>query len=186
MDWREEFKAGLSYQDFLSAYGTPEHRDRWQAVYEQVTLRDRQLSLLSGFIRQMNVLCLAGAWCGDCAEQCPIFQRFAEAGGKIDLRFLDRDAQPNVQETLSINGGHRVPTVLFLSEDYCECARYGERTLSKYREMAATQLGAASPTGTVQPGRSLLDTVTAEWLAEFERIQLMLRLSPRLRAKHGD
>ncbi len=79
-----------------------------------------------------------------------------------------------------------MPTVLFLSEDYCECARYGERTLSKYREMAATQLGAASPTGTVQPGRSLLDTVTAEWLAEFERIQLMLRLSPRLRAKHGD
>ena len=32
----------------------------------------------------------------------------------------------------------------------------------------------------------LLDAVTAEWLAEFERIQLMLRLSQRLRGKHGD
>jgi len=76
--------------------------------------------------------------------------------------------------------------VVFLSEDFFECGRYGDRTLSKYREMASTLLGAACPTGIIKPDSSLLEAVTAEWLAEFERIQLMLRLSQRLRTRHGD
>ena len=33
---------------------------------------------------------------------------------------------------------------------------------------------------------AVVKAVTEEWLAEFERIQLMLRLSGRLRQKHGD
>jgi hypothetical protein len=75
---------------------------------------------------------------------------------------------------------------MFLSEDGFEVSRYGERTLSIYRRMAAEQLGPACPTGFVPPAAEALTTVTAEWLAEFERAQLILRLSPRLRAMHGD
>jgi hypothetical protein len=33
---------------------------------------------------------------------------------------------------------------------------------------------------------SYLAVVTQEWLNEIERVQLLLRLSPRLRAKRGD
>ena len=28
-----------------------------------------------GFVRRMSVLCLTGAWCGDCINQCPTFDR---------------------------------------------------------------------------------------------------------------
>jgi hypothetical protein len=31
-----------------------------------------------------------------------------------------------------------------------------------------------------------MNAVVDDWLREFERVQLMLRLSPRLRQKHGD
>lgn len=186
MDWKASFNAALPYAGFLDAHGTDAHRQRWQSVYDQVRLSDAQRALLAGFVRKMNVLCLAGTWCGDCVNQCPILQRFAEATDKIDLRFLDRDAHMDVTRELSICGGDRVPVVVFLSEDFFECGRYGDRTLSKYRELASTLLGAACPTGIVKPDRSLLEAVTAEWLAEFERIQLMLRLSQRLRSKHGD
>ena len=134
----------------------------------------------------MPVLCLAGAWCGDCINQCPVFDHFAAASPRIDLRFLDRDIKPGVRDTLSINGGHRVPVVVFLSEDGFEVSRYGERTLSTYRRMATEQLGPACPTGLVPPADEALATVAAEWLAEFKRAQLILRLSPRLRAMHGD
>jgi hypothetical protein len=87
---------------------------------------------------------------------------------------------------LAINGGHRVPLIVFLSEDWYEVARYGERTLSIYRRLAVEQLGSACPTGLIPPAIDALSTVTAEWLAEFERAQLILRLSPRLRSVHGD
>jgi hypothetical protein len=93
---------------------------------------------------------------------------------------------PEVRDALAINGGHRVPVVVFLSEDGYEVSRYGERTLSIYRKLAIDQLGPACPTGLVAPSAEVTATVTAEWLAEFERAQLILRLSPRLRQKHND
>jgi thiol-disulfide isomerase/thioredoxin len=186
MDWQKKFEVALSYDAFLEKHGKPEHRDRWQGVYDQVVLDEAQKRILGGLAREMSLLCLAGAWCGDCVNQCPIFQRFAEASEKLNLRFLDRDAHMDVQQELSLCGGNRVPVVVFLSEDYQECGRYGDRTLSKYRELAASQLGAACPTGIGGVEQSLLQAVTAEWLAELERTQLMLRLSPRLREKYGD
>lgn len=184
MDWRLKFQAGLTYDHFLEAYGTAQQRNRWRAVHEQVALDAGQRTLLEGFTRQMNILCLAGAWCGDCVNQCPILQRFSERTPRIQIRYLDRDAHAELQQALSLCGGQRVPVVVFLSEDFQECGRYGDRTLSKYRELACTLPGAACPTGTGDEG--LLQSVTAEWLAEFERVQLMLRVSPRLRERHGD
>ena len=54
------------------------------------------------------------------------------------------------------------------------------------RRLASEQLGSFCPTGLVPPAPHLISALTADWLAEFERVQLILRLSPRLRAKHDD
>jgi hypothetical protein len=182
----DKFQAGLPYAEFLARHGTPAHRERWQRVHGQVALTAGQRALLASFVRPMDVLCLAGAWCGDCSGQCPIFEHFAAAAPALRVRYLDRDAHPDVQQELRINGGDRVPVVVFLSEDGCEVARYGERTLSKYRQMASEQAGAGCPTGIVPAGDPLLAAVTQDWLDEFERVQWLLRLSPRLRRLHGD
>ncbi len=186
MNWRDGYLQGLPYTAFLDRYGTPQHRQRWQAVYDRVRLTDTQRTLLQGFVREMHLLCVAGTWCGDCVRECPILQHITEESPRISLRFLDRDDHPELTAQLAINDGMRIPMVLFLSEDYFECARFGERTLATYRKMATEQLGPACPTGIVAPGEDYLATVTEEWLHEAERVQLLLRLSPRLRAKHGD
>jgi len=181
-----EFPRGLKYDEFLSQYGIDEHRRRWNGVYERVQLTASQRQLLAGFTRQMKVLCVAGAWCGDCVNQCPIFQRFADASPTIDVRYFDRDVHSDLQTTVRICGGGRVPIVVFLSEDDQFCGVFGDRTLAKYRQMAFDQLGSACPSGIEPPHQSLLDATTQEWLNEFERIQLMLRLSSRFRQRHGD
>lgn len=186
MDWSAVFAEGLPYAAFLDRHATPAQRARWDAAHARFRLTNDQSALLAGFVRRMPVLCLAGAWCGDCVNQCPAFDHFARASGAIDLRFLDRDALPDARDALMINGGQRVPVLVFLSEDGLEVARYGERTLSMYRKLASDQLGPSCPTGVVPPPDDLLAATLAEWLAEFERVQLLLRLSPRLRAKHGD
>ena len=186
MDWGKVFAEGLSYRDFLAKHATPDQQKRWQAVYDSVTLTGDQRELLGGFVREMRVLCIAGAWCGDCVNQCPILARIAEQNPRIAVRFVDRDVQAAAQEAAMMNGGRRVPAVIFLSEDDYECGRYGDRTVATYRQMAADRLGPACPTGIVPPGPALLTAATAEWLGQFERNQLMLRLSKRLREKHGD
>ena len=186
LDYGAKFETGLGYHDFLQKYGTEEQRRRWEMVHEQVSLSAAQRELLTGFRRDMKVLCLAGAWCGDCVNQCPIFEHFAIANPRIKMRYFDRDANPDLGQALSVCGGARVPVVLFLSEDNFQVGWYGDRTLSKYRKMVADEFGAACPTGIVPEARELLNSVTQDWLNEFERIQLILRTSARLRKVHGD
>ena len=174
MDFMQLFNQGLEYGPFLDQYGTDEHRERWAGVHAEVSLTDDQRTVLQSFRREMNVLCLAGTWCGDCVNQCPIWDHFTAANELVRVRYLDRDDNLELAEELSINGGNRVPALVFLSEDGFVCGRHGDRTLAKYRQMG----GASGDT-------PLLTAVTQEWLDEFERIQLMLQTSGRLRELHG-
>ena len=185
-DFAAKFAAGLTYEPFLERFGTLEHRRRWANLHAAVKLTDAQRQLLAGFRRDMKVLCLAGAWCGDCVSQCPIFDHFARATPRIQIRYLDRDAESELAAELRVCGGGRVPIVVFLSEDGQEVGRYGDRTLTRYRRLAAQQLGPSCPTGLVAPDLDETAAVTQDWLDEFERVQLLLRLSPRLRQLHGD
>jgi hypothetical protein len=178
-----KFREGLPYAEFLARYANDGQKQRWRQIHEEVKLTTAQHELLVAFSRSMNVLCLAGAWCGDCINQCPIFEHFAATAPLIAVRYLDRDEYADVQRELQINGGNRVPVVVFFSEDGHEVARYGERTLSKYRQMMR---GLGGPTGLHAKGETLLAEVTQDWLNEFERVQWLLRLSPRLRQLHGD
>jgi hypothetical protein len=185
-DYAARFDQGLKYADFLAKHGTEEHRRRWAGVYDAVQLRPAQCELLAGFKRQMKILCLAGAWCGDCVNQCPIFERFAAVTTTLGIRYFDRDAHADMAAELKICGGARIPVIVFLSEDGQQVGWYGDRTLAKYRQLARDQLGPSCPTGIGGPDRDLLAAVTQDWLNEFERVQLLLRLSSRLRQLHGD
>jgi hypothetical protein len=176
MNLFDKYRQGLTYSEFLSHYANPGDAQDWRQILDRVRLTESQRDLLQLFTRRMPVLCLAGAWCGDCRNQCPIFERFAAVNNLIQVRFLDRDDHADAQEQLQINGGNRVPVLVFFSEDGFETARYGERTLSKYRELAGRP-GSGNPT---------LGDVTQDWLNEFERVQWILRLSPRLRQLHRD
>ena len=129
MNLFDSFAAALPLSDFLAKYGTEADRKRWKRAAEQTRLTNAQASLLERFTRRTNVLVLAGAWCGDCSAQCPIFEAFAAAAPVIVTRYLDRDEHAEVQAALKINGGNRVPVLVFFSEDGHEVARYGERTL---------------------------------------------------------
>lgn len=172
--------------EFLETFGNEAYRSRWQSVYDAIDLTPEQREVLASFRRVMPVLVLAGAWCGDCARQGPIFVRFADVAPVVQVRFLDNRKHADVQAMLRINGGDRVPVVVFFSEDGQEVARYGDRTLSRYRQMARDQLGESCPTGIVAEEDPAKRLEVQDWLDEFERVQWILRLSPRLRRLHGD
>src|SRR5262249_44157003 len=113
----DKYRAGQPNADFLERYARAGDKHSWPQLYGQVSLTTAQRELLQSFTRQMPVLCLAGTWCPDCQSQCPIFEHFAAAAPLIKVRYLDRDDHPDVQQQLQINGGNRVPTLVFFSED---------------------------------------------------------------------
>ena len=173
-----------SYDAYLES--SLSHAAPWRENDARTKLTQDQRTLLGSFVRDMKVVVVSGVWCGDCSAQGPMLAAIAAASPKIDLRWLDRDANPELAQHLSINAGHRVPTVLFMAEDYEPVSVLGDRTLSRYRALAARQLGAACdiPGATIHENEYNL--TLQEWLNEFERVQLLLRLSARLREKHGD
>lgn len=185
MNYAAKFDTGQTYADFLDKYASDEQRRRWDEFHASVSLTDDQRALLASFVRETKVLVLAGTWCGDCVNQCPIFEHFTQATNTLQIRYFDRDDHPDLADALRTCGAPRVPAIVFLSEDGHVCGRYGDRTLAKYRDMIANLQGAACPTGLVTDG-SLTEHVVQDWLDEFERIQWMLRTSGRLRKLHGD
>jgi hypothetical protein len=182
---KSKFEAALDWESYLATDAA--RAVHWRNVYNQLALTTPQRRLIESFTRRMHVLVSSGIWCGDCSAQGPMLQRIAEANPRlIHLRLLDRDVHADLSRQIMINGGLRVPTVLFLAEDFEFVGLLGDRTLARYRAVAARQLGATCPL----PGAPLPPDEAAatlqDWVDEFERVHLLLRLSARLRERHGD
>lgn len=183
---RAKHMAGAAY-DVYARSGKPEQNDNWKRVHDQAKLTDAEGKLVGSFTRRINVIGLSGIWCGDCVQQCPLIARIAEANpDKIDLRWLDRDAHADLQAMVRINGGNRVPVLIFCAEDYEFVSWYGDRTLTRYRAMARKQLAGACPLPGAPIDQDEMAATLHDWLDEFERVHLLLRLSARLRQLHGD
>lgn len=183
---RAQFDAGLAYEAYLDAAKTTE-RENWRAFHARVHLTAAQMALLGSFTRRIHALCISGSWCGDCVQQCPMLDHIARASPKsIELRFVDRDAHADLSGLVRLCGGARVPVVLLMNEDFDLCALAGDRTLSRYRALASRMLGPACPLpGAPVPADEIAATL-ADWVSEFERVHLMLRLSAKLRQRYAD
>jgi thiol-disulfide isomerase/thioredoxin len=183
---RGAFEAGLEYGRYV-ATGKEHEQRNWNAFRARIALTPPQHTLIAGFTRRINALCVSGIWCGDCVQQCPMFDAIAAANPeRIHLRFIDRDEHPEIAGAVKICGGGRVPVLLLLNEDFEFVSLSGDRSLARYRALASRSLGPACPMpGAPVPADEVAATL-ADWVAEFERVALLLRLSPKLRARHGD
>ena len=197
--WQRHFETARDYATYLAA-SDPAKSQKWHDFGGRLpAVTDEQRRRLTGdpqtghgplrgdAARTMRVLVYSGVWCGDCVRQGPMLQRIAEAcGPAVELRLIDRDASAELNDELRILGAMRVPVVVFLSEDWFEVGRFGDRLLTVYRAKAARELGPACDSGIVAPPTDQLAAEQEEWVGIFERMLLMLRLSPLLRERYGD
>ena len=183
--WKAEFEKALPYEAYLAA-AEETHRAKWRDMARKIHLSAEQNNRVSRFTRKINVLCSSGCWCGDCVRQGPMLLRIAEATPLIRLRFAERVEGARLTDEIRINGAAKVPATVILSEDFFELGRFGDSFLTAYRRKARTQLGAACDTGLVAPPADEIQAEIAEWLDVFERMYLILRLSPMLRERYGD
>ncbi len=185
--WQSAFKQAHEYETYL-AESPQEKADRWHELMGRMpALSDDDAARLDSHGRKINVLVMSGVWCGDCVRQGPMFKQIADVVGEhMDLRWVDRDVNEKLRDELHILGAMRVPVVLFLTEDYWEVGRFGDRLLGVYRRKAETEIGAACAVPYAATPEDQLLAERAEWIDVFERMILMTRLSPPLRKRHGD
>ena len=183
-----KFEQGLGYDAFVATGEADGHHHRWHQRFEELALDAEQEELVKSFTREMNVLCLTGTWCGDSALQGAAMGRIVAANpDKIKLRMIPRVPEHgDLINTCRINAGYRVPVTWFMAEDFEPVSWFGDRTLSRYRSMAEKAFGSGSAKCNSPRPDDPVREVLREVLEEFERVQLLLRLSGRLREKHGD
>ena len=183
---KSKFVSGLPYDQYVGS-GKPNEQENWRAFHARVALTPAQRTLIAGFTRRISVLCLSGTWCGDCVQQVPFHDHIQRANPeRIAVRYLERDAHQDLAGALKICGGSRVPVTLWLNEDFDFLAHMGDRTLSRYRVLAAKQLGGACPLPGAPTPPDEVAMQLGEYVGEFERAHLMLRLSTKMRQRYGD
>jgi thiol-disulfide isomerase/thioredoxin len=183
---RTKFSQALPY-DAYTATGTPDQQTRWSATHARVKLANSERSLIKSFTRPFSVLVSSGMWCGDCAQQVPMLDHIAKANPKaIDLRLVDRDKHKDLAEKIMICGGYRVPTVLFLNEEFEFCLLSPDKTLNRLRFLAAKSLGPSCPLPGAEVPTDEAAATMRDWVDAFEHMHLLVRMSPKLRDKHGD
>ncbi len=188
--WKAKFGLAQPFEAYVAS-GTPPQQQNWRrferVARERAALHSRQRAMLADFTRATGILALSGTWCGDCVQQMPLLAIITENRPDLfDFRLLDRDANPDLAEPLTICGGRRVPVVVFLNEDFEFVSLLGDQTLSRYRVRAVRELGPACALPGADPPADEIAATLQDWLNEVERVQLLLRMSPRLRERHGD
>ena len=96
---------------------------------------DRDIRLIEGFkTLQARIkipitwIVLAEAWCGDVAQNLPVFARIAGEVTDIELKLLLRDQNLDVMDHYLTNGGRAIPKLICLhSADLKELGTWGPR-----------------------------------------------------------
>jgi thiol-disulfide isomerase/thioredoxin len=183
--FRDALSIGQDYEQYISG-GTATQIEKFRLYEGKIELGQTELATISSWRRKLNVLVFSGLWCGDCARQCPMIAKIAGKNALVTLRFLDNREHANIADEFRIHGASRVPTAIFISEDFFELARFGDRTYSHYKRKVMREAGPSCDAGLgVSPVEELQEELR-EWLAIFDRVQCLLHLSPMLRERYGD
>jgi len=70
---------------------------------------------------------LAESWCGDAAQNLPVFAKIAEANPNITIKILLRDENETVMNQYLTNGGKSIPKLICLDKDLNELGTWGPR-----------------------------------------------------------
>jgi len=70
---------------------------------------------------------LVESWCGDAAQNLPVFAKIAEANPNIKLRVLLRDEHPELMNQYLTNGSQSIPKLICVDKNLKELGTWGPR-----------------------------------------------------------
>lgn len=107
----EEKTTGPDQSERLVAF-TKLNAQRMKRVIKTTKLSDELVDKLKSKPTQIWWL-ITEAWCGDSAQNLPVFAKLAAAsGGSIELRILLRDDNPEIMDNYLTNGGRSIPKLV--------------------------------------------------------------------------
>lgn len=85
---------------------------RWEKTWQPNTALGLQMRSLK---EPLTWLIITEGWCGDAAQQIPVFEKLAAMSDSIQTRYVLRDEQPELMELFLTNGAKSIPVVICLN-----------------------------------------------------------------------
>jgi Thioredoxin len=125
LDFKALWEKGLTFEAFVASCKA-EHCDLWQGIYNLARVPEwAQAAVPEGVERKLLVI--AEDWCGDASNTVPIIAKFVDSVPGLQLRVIQRDANPEVMDQYLTNGARSIPIVIALDESFQEVSHWGPR-----------------------------------------------------------
>ena len=125
LDFRKLWESGLAFEAFVASCKA-EHCGLWQGVYNLARVPAWAREAVPAGSRR-KLLVIAEDWCGDASNTVPIMAKFAGSVPGLELRVIQRDANPDVMDRYLTNGSRSIPIVIALDEEFQEIGHWGPR-----------------------------------------------------------
>lgn len=100
---------------------------RMKRILKTTQVNSEVVNYLSNINKPIYFVVFTETWCGDAAQNIPVFFKLAETNSNIKLRLLFRDEHPKLMENYLTNGGKAIPKLVALDEDLNELGTWGPR-----------------------------------------------------------
>ena len=109
----EEKTTGNDQSESMVGYGKMNVR-RMKRLNKNIQLQPELLQVLKGLNRKVIFLVITEGWCGDAAQNVPVFNKLLEYTNEIDLKLILRDENLKVMDAFLTSGGRSIPKLIAL------------------------------------------------------------------------
>lgn len=110
---------GATQSEALTHYSTL-NEVRMNRLDKTIVIPDEIKSKLQALDKDYTLLVLSEGWCGDAAQIVPVINKMNEVTGKLDLRIVLRDDNPELMDLYLTNGGRSIPKLILVDKETLE------------------------------------------------------------------
>jgi len=93
---------------------------RMKRLNKTIQLKPELEQALNELTRKITFLVITEGWCGDAAQNVPVFNKLLEHTDKIELKLILRDENLEVMDAFLTNGGRSIPKLIALDTETLE------------------------------------------------------------------
>lgn len=100
---------------------------RMKRILKTTAIADEVIKSVDCLNEKLTWVILSESWCGDAAQNIPVFAKIAEANSNIAIKILLRDENEEIMNQYLTNGSKSIPKLICLDKDYNELGTWGPR-----------------------------------------------------------
>ena len=158
-------------QSELYAQYTKLNFQRLKRISKTLQITDELIKAIHDIQTEMLWIVIVEAWCGDVPQNLPYFDAICTASGRIELKIVLRDDNPEIMDQFLTNGSRSIPKLICLDpETYEVIDTWGPRPAGA-RELVQKMIKDPSIT------KDMRNEAVQRWYLENEGQQLQSEMS---------